>query len=144
MSQNDSEFTLTGVEEEEIVLIAGGEIGPLRDLITNSLKNGADDNIRLFFGADTQKDLNGHEKLRDMASLSDNFSMVTALNTSNPEWDGEVGLITDVIRDKLNPDKASKFLLYGTDVMIEETKQTLTDLGVPEAKIQHKSLNRTH
>lgn len=144
MSQNDSEFTLTGVEEEETVLIAGGEIGPLRDLITKSLENGANKNIKLFFGADTQKDLNGHEKLRDMASLSDNFSMVTALNTSNPEWDGEVGLITDVVRDELDPDEVSRCLLYGTDVMIEETKRTLTDLGIPEAKIQHKSLNRGH
>ncbi|MFW6006229.1 MAG: hypothetical protein ACOC9A_02185 [Candidatus Bipolaricaulota bacterium] len=147
MKQNKPEFKFTGVAEEdleeEIVLIAGGEIGPIRDWITRALKNGTDKNIRLFFGANTQNDLNGYRNLKDLSELSNNFNMVTALNTSNPEWEGEVGLITDVVRDKLDPKKVSKCFLYGTDVMIEETKRTLTGLGIPEDKIQHESFKRT-
>lgn len=144
MKQGNPEFTFAGVAEEEIVLIAGGEIGPLGDWITRALKNGTNKDIRLFFGADTQKDLNGYEKLRDLSELSDNFGMVTALNTPNPEWTGEVGLITDVVRDKLDPDKVSKCFLYGTQVMIEETKRTLTELGVPEEKIEQESFKQSY
>ncbi|MBS3736420.1 MAG: hypothetical protein V5A87_03470 [Candidatus Bipolaricaulota bacterium] len=147
MKQSNSEFKFTGVAEEateeEIVLIAGGKIGPIKDWITSVLKNGTNKNIRLFFGANTQNDLNGYRNLKDLSELSNNFSMVTALNTSNPEWEGEVGLITDVVRDKLHPDKVSKCYIYGTDVMIEETKRTLTGLGIPEEKIQHETFNRT-
>lgn len=147
MKQGNSEFKLTGVAEEvteeEIILIAGGEIGPIRDWVTRTLKNGTDENIRLFFGANTQKDLNGYKNLKDLSELSNNFSMVTALNTSNPEWKGEVGLITDVVRDKLDPNKVGKCFIYGTEVMIEETKRTLTGLGIPEEKIQHESFGQS-
>lgn len=146
MKKGNSGFTLTGVaeevKEEEIVLIAGGEIGPIRDWITRALKNGTKEDIRLFFGANTQKDLNGCKELKDLSELSDKFNMVTTLNTSNPEWEGEVGLITDVVRDKLDPDKVSKCFLYGTEVMIEETKRTLTGLGISEEKIEHETFKR--
>lgn len=132
------------VEKKETVLIAGGEFGPLGDWITETLKEGTGKDIRLFFGANSQQDLNGQEKLKDLSELSDNFTMVTALNSSNPEWKGEVGLITDVVRDKLDPNRVDRCLLYGTPVMVEETKLTLTELGVPDENIYYKTLQRNY
>jgi len=137
-------LALSGVRKNEIVIIAGGKIGPIEDWIEKVLKNGTNDNIRLFYGANSRKDLNGYRNVKYMAELSDSFDMVTALNSSDPNWQGEVGLITDVVRERLDPEKVSQCFLYGTTVMIEETKRTLTDIGISEEKIHHESYGRTY
>lgn len=126
-------------EKEEIVFVAGGELGPVKKWVTDALKKSSERKVRLFFGADTQNDLDGYREVEELTELTDNFDMVTALNSSNPEWEGEVGLITDVVRDYLNPDGVSHCFLYGTDVMVEETEQTLTNMGVPKEKIHRES-----
>lgn len=130
--------------EKEIVLIAGGRLGPFKDCITDSLKNDPDHDIRLFFGARTRGDLDGAEELRKLSDFSNRFHMVTTLDSSHPEWDGEVGLITDVVRDHLEPGNVSQCFIYGTDVMVSETQRTLKKLGVPEEKINHEHFERSY
>lgn len=144
MQNVSTELNMSVAGKNETVIIAGGKFGPTKDWIIKALKEGSEEEIRLFFGVNSRKDLNGHEKLQDLADLSDNFNMVTALNSSNPDWEGEVGLITDVVRDKLDPDRVSRCLLYGTQVMVEETRHTLTELGIPEEKIHHKAFEREY
>lgn len=145
MERDNFDFACSKIEEEdEIVLIAGGELGPLKECITEFLKNNPTHDIRLFFGANSRNQLNGVEELRNLSELSDDFHMVTALNSSHPEWDGEVGLITDVIKDHLKPGKVKKCFLYGTDVMVNETELTLKQLGVPEGKIDHQHFERNY
>ncbi len=144
MDKEDSNFTCTEVFEKEVVLIAGGKLGPLKDCVVKNLKSSSNQDIRLFFGADTQRDLNGAEELQKLSGFPNNFHMVTALNSSNPEWEGEVGLITDVVRDQLNPDKVKKCFLYGTREMVDETKRTINRMGVPEEKIHKKSFTRDY
>ncbi|MBS3787553.1 hypothetical protein KGY79_05080 [Candidatus Bipolaricaulota bacterium] len=145
MEKEDSNFTCTAVDEEkEIVLIAGGKLGPFKDWVTETLKNNPKQDIRLFFGANSKTDLNGSKQLYDLSDLTDNFQMVTALNSPNPEWEGEAGLITDVVRDQVNPKKVNKCFLYGTRVMIDETKQALNNMGIPGEKIHHKSFTRDY
>lgn len=141
----DGEFESALTEtSDEIVFIAGGEIGPIEDLILKAVRKGIDKKIRLFYGANSQKDLNGYGKLQDLAELTDNFDMVRALNCPNPEWDGEVGLITDVVQDLLDAGKVNKCFIYGTEVMVEETRQVLTSLGVPQEKIHQKSFQSAY
>jgi len=131
-------------KEKEVVLIAGGRLGPFKDWVADSLENDPEYDIRLFFGAQTRGDLGNTEELRKKSELSNRFNMVTTLDSSHPEWDGEVGLITDVVRDYLEPGNVSKCFIYGTDVMVSETQQTLKKLGIPEEKINHKHFERAY
>lgn len=144
MQEEATKFTFSEATKREIVFIAGGEIGPINNWIMQALQKGINDRVRLFFGANTRSDLNGSKKLQDLSELMDDFSMVTALNCSHPEWEGEVGLITDVLRDELDPDKVSRCFIYGTQVMVEETKETLVSLGIPAEKIDHESFKPTY
>lgn len=144
MQVDNSELNFTEIKAGEIVFIAGGKFGPIKKLITEALKSEVDEKIRLFYGANSQGDLNGYKKFRDLSEFSNNFNMVTALNSSHPEWEGEVGLITDVVRDHLNPERVSKCFVYGTNVMVKETRKTLKDLGIQEDKIQAESYERTY
>ena len=144
MELEDSNFTCTEAVEEEIILIAGGKIGPFKDWVTETLKNNPKQDIRLFFGANSKTDLNGSKQLYYLSELTDNFQMVTALNSPNPEWEGEAGLITDVVREKLKPNRVDKCLLYGTQVMIDETKRALNNMGISGEKIHHQTLTRDY
>jgi NAD(P)H-flavin reductase len=145
LKKESVDFTCTKIEEEEeIVLIAGGELGPLKECITESLKNDPAHDIRLFFGANSRNQLDGIEELRNLSDLSEDFHMVTALNSSHPDWDGEVGLITDVVRDHLESGNVKECFLYGTDVMVNETQRTLKNIGVPEGKINRQHLERAY
>ena len=131
-------------KEKEIVLIAGGRLGPFKDCIADSLKDDPDHDIRLFFGVQTRGDLGDTAELRNLSDFSNRFHMVTTLDSSHPDWDGEVGLITDVVRDQLEPEKVSQCFIYGTDVMVSETQQTLKKLGVPQEKINHEHFERAY
>lgn len=144
MSKENSDFVCPEVNYEEVVFIAGGEIGPVRDCVTRTLKENRRQDIRLFFGANSKKDLNGAEKLRELSEFQNNFHMITSLNSPDPEWNGEVGLITDVIRDQLNPEKVEQCFIYGTEAMIEETERTLKRMGVSEEEIYHDSFPRDY
>ncbi|MFB6291383.1 MAG: hypothetical protein ABEJ25_06620 [Candidatus Bipolaricaulia bacterium] len=131
-------------ENQEFVIIAGGKIGPLKELVKNALKEGLDNDIRLFYGANSSRGLNGYEELKDISEISDKFNMVTALNSPSPDWEGEVGLITDVVRDQLDPDEVGKCFVYGNRTMVEETMRTLANLGIPESKIEQETFGRIY
>lgn len=144
MSKDSSDFVCPEVNYEEVVFIAGGEIGPVRDCVTRTLKNSQSQNVRLFFGANSKKDLNGAKELQELSQFQNNFHMVTSLNSPNPEWSGEVGLITDVVRDQLNPENVKQCFIYGTRKMIEETERTLKRMGVSKEEIYRDSFPRDY
>lgn len=144
MVAKDSAFTCPEVKKEEFVFIAGGQIGPVRDCVTKTLKSNPGKEIHLFFGANTKSDLNGAEELQHLSEFSNDFHMVTSLNSPSPKWKGEVGLITDVVREQLEPERIKKCFLYGPQTMIKETKRTLKDMGVPEEEIYHDSFQRDY
>ncbi len=119
-----------------IVGVAGGVgLAPLRSIVFSLLEKGVDREIWLFYGARTLEDLYYHEDLEELAEEYDNFNYVPALDSSQPEWEGEVGLITEVMKDYLEEGEDMEGYLCGPPPMMDATIDLLTDYGVDEEDI---------
>ena len=59
------------------------------------------------------------------------------------EWDGEVGLITDVVRRKEDGLKKVHAYVCGPPPMVEAALPLLTQLGVPEKRIYYDKFTFT-
>jgi Na+-transporting NADH:ubiquinone oxidoreductase subunit F len=86
-----------------MICVAGGSgMAPLKSMIHHMHETGAfpEKEIWYFFGARTQKDMFYLEELSKLASSWPRFHFVPALSeqpTQEEGWQGEVGLITDVL-----------------------------------------------
>lgn len=122
--------------DAKIVGVAGGVgLAPLRSIVFSLLEKGVEREIWLFYGARTLEDLYYHEDLQELADEHDNFNYVPALDSSQPEWDGEVGLVTEVMKDYLEEGDDMEGYLCGPPPMMDATIDLLTDYGVDEEDI---------
>jgi Na+-transporting NADH:ubiquinone oxidoreductase subunit F len=122
--------------DAKIIGVAGGVgLAPLRSIVFSLLEKGVEREIWLFYGARTLEDLYYHEDLHELADEHDNFNYVPALDSSQPEWDGEVGLVTEVMKDYLEEGDDMEGYLCGPPPMMDATIDLLTDYGVDEEDI---------
>ncbi len=122
--------------DAKIIGVAGGVgLAPLRSIVFSLLEKGVDREIWLFYGTRTRDDLYYHEDMQELADEYENFKYVPALDSSQPEWDGEVGLITEVMDDYLEEEWDMEGYLCGPPPMMEATIDLLTDYGVDEDDI---------
>ena len=77
--------------------------------------------VKYFFGARTKKDLYYTEEFLELSKEYPNFQYIPALSESLPEdqWQGEVGLITDVVDRHCGDLKDSEAYLCGSPGMID-------------------------
>ncbi|MCF7876071.1 2Fe-2S iron-sulfur cluster binding domain-containing protein [Candidatus Bipolaricaulota bacterium] len=119
-----------------IIGVAGGVgLAPLRSIVFSLLEKGVDKEIWLFYGSRTMEDLYYHEDLQELADEHDNFHYVPALDSSQPEWEGEVGLITEVMKDYLDKGDDMEGYLCGPPPMMDATIDLLTEYGIDEEDI---------
>src|SRR5258706_3880729 len=87
-----------------------------------------------YYGARQQRDLCFEKELRELEEKLPDFRYVPALSepADGDEWNGEVGLITDVVR-RCEPDlKGREAYVCGPPPMVDAAIPLLTELGVPE------------
>jgi len=128
------------------VMIAGGSgMAPIKSIVLDMWERGDTDKpVWFFFGARTRKDLFYTEKLKELESKWENFHFIEALSEPTPEdkWDGEVGLITDVLdryfKGEMNTNgKPMEGYLCGSPGMIDACIAVMTKNGIPEDKIYY-------
>ena len=94
------DFYLQENSDRDIVCIAGGSgTAPIRSILYVLKDMGMPRKVKYFFGAKSKKDLYYTEEFRALEKEFPNFQYIPALSEPLPEdqWDGEVGLITDVV-----------------------------------------------
>ena len=115
-------FFLQEQSTRDIVCIAGGSgKAPIRSILARLKAMGMPRKIRYFFGAKAVRDLYYTEEMRQLEKEYPNFEYIPAL--SNPldedKWQGETGLITDVL-DRMTGDlKEAEAYLCGSPGMID-------------------------
>ncbi len=123
---------------DELIFIAGGSgLAPIKSMVFDILEKKLDKKMTFFFGAVTKKDLYYVDLFTELAEKHDNFHYVPAL--SGPEefddWQGEVGLVTDVV-DRYVQDAANmQGYLCGSPGMINACIKVLVKLGLSEDRI---------
>jgi Na+-transporting NADH:ubiquinone oxidoreductase subunit F len=131
-------FYLREETQRDVICIAGGSgKAPIRSILFYLRDKGMPRNVKYFFGAKTTKDLYYTEEFDELAAKFPNFKYIPALSGSSPEekWNGEVGLITQVI-DRMNGDLSNtEAYLCGSPGMINACVEVLRKHNISEDNI---------
>ena len=135
-------FTLRDQSPRRLVFIGGGAgMAPILCLLRSLQERGIERDAVYYYGARTEDDLFHREELEALAGELPSFRYVPAL--SHAEWDGEAGMITDVV-ERLEGDlKDVDAYVCGPPPMVEAAQGLLMAKGVPESRIYFDKFTTT-
>jgi propane monooxygenase reductase subunit len=135
-------FTLRDQSPRKLVFIGGGAgMAPILCLLRSLHERGIDREAVYYYGARKETDLFHREELEALAGELPSFRYVPAL--SDAEWDGEAGMITDVV-ERLEEDlKDVDAYVCGPPPMVEAAQGLLMAKGVPESRIYFDKFTTT-
>jgi Na+-transporting NADH:ubiquinone oxidoreductase subunit F len=124
--------------DRDIIFIAGGSgMAPIKSIITFMAEENIQRKAKYFFGARSQKDLFLVDRMKEFEEKLPNFEFVPALSDpeENSNWEGETGLITEVVDKYLESGENKEAYLCGSPGMIKACVEVLTDNGIPDELI---------
>ena len=135
-------FTLREHTDRRLLFIGGGAgMAPILCLLRSLAEQGIARPAVYYYGAREEEDLFHLDELRALAAVLPGFRFVPAL--SHADWDGETGLITDVV-DRAEPELAgADAYLCGPPPMVDAAVELLLLRGVPEAQIHFDKFTTT-
>ena len=135
-------FTLRDNPDARLIFLGGGAgMAPILALLRSMAERGIDRPTTYYYGARTRRDLCFDEEFRRLEETLPRFRYVPAL--SEDEWDGEVGLITDVVR-RHEPDlTGAAASVCGPPPMVEAAIPMLEGLGVVTKRIYYDKFTTT-
>jgi propane monooxygenase reductase subunit len=135
-------FTLRDSSPRRLVFIAGGAgMAPVMSLLRSMAEKGSTRSAVFYYGARTEADLFALEELEQLCGSVPDLRFVPAL--SDAEWDGETGLITDVV-DRMEDDLTEiDAYLCGPPPMVDAAIALLERRGCPEARIYFDKFTTT-
>ncbi|HEY0531712.1 MAG TPA: FAD-binding oxidoreductase [Actinoplanes sp.] len=139
-------FTLREATDEDIVFVGGGAgLAPILALLRSMAERGINRRGAFYYGARAARDLCFVEELRALQEKLPDFQFIPALSEPGDDenWDGEVGLITDVVKRHESDLKRAHAYLCGPPPMVEAAMPLLAQLGVPEKHIYYDKFTTT-
>ena len=124
--------------DKEIICIAGGSgMAPIKSILLDMELRGIDRKATYFFGARSKSDLFLIEEMERLEQALPNFTFVPALSAPDDgdNWQGDLGLITEVVARHKPETSQMEAYLCGSPLMIDACIKTLTDGGMPEEAI---------
>jgi propane monooxygenase reductase subunit len=139
-------FTLRDAPTADIVFVGGGAgMAPILSLLRSMAERGLERRATFYYGARRRRDLCFEKELAALEGTLPGFRYVPAL--SEPEegdgWDGEVGLITDVLRRRETDLAGSDAYVCGPPPMVEAALELLPSLGVADRRIFYDKFTTT-
>ena len=137
------DFRLAEASQRDVLMIATGTgISPIKSMIFYLLNQAETRRIRLFFGLRNVSDLFYTKLLSEMRETHPRFEPTIIL--SQPDsvgWIGMRGHVTDLIREQLSPEEASRTEAYlcGGRPMIDDVKRLLMQKGMSPEHIRHEN-----
>ncbi|QIM47924.1 MULTISPECIES: 2Fe-2S iron-sulfur cluster-binding protein [Alcaligenaceae] len=131
-------FGLGSQAEAPAVMVAGGTgLAPLCALLEEEFASGRKRQIRLFFGARASCELYWLDRLQQWAQKHPQFQYfpVIADPDSSPDWQGELGLVTDLMQRKLTDAMGYEAYLCGPPAMIDAVEDLLICKGIDESDL---------
>ena len=131
-------FVLREHSDGDLIFVGGGAgMAPIWSLLNSMAERGIDRKATYYYGARTRRDLFYGAELAALEERLPNFRFVPALSEADPRdgWDGETGLITEVV-DRREGDLADyEAYLCGPPPMIDAAIALLQAKGCGEARI---------
>jgi propane monooxygenase reductase subunit len=134
-------FTLRETERPIVFIGGGAGMAPILSLLRSMAEQGVSRPAVYYYGAREEQDLFHLDELTQLEAVLPGFRFVPAL--SDAEWEGEKGLITDVV-DRREQDLAGfDAYLCGPPPMVEAAQEMLIRRGVDEAHIHFDKFTTT-
>ncbi|MGJ8454676.1 NADH:ubiquinone reductase (Na(+)-transporting) subunit F [Pseudothermotoga sp. U03pept] len=135
------EFYVRETDAVMICVAGGSGMAPLRSIIIDLYQKNVEREIWYFFGARAMKDLFYVDFFMELEKKRKNFHFIPALSSPDPQdrWNGEIGLITDVLdkylKGRIDQSKPKEGYLCGSPGMINACVQVMKNNGISEEKI---------
>jgi propane monooxygenase reductase component len=139
-------FTLREGYESSLVFVGGGAgMAPILSLLRSMAEKGIERNATYYYGARGRRDLCFEEELRALEQALPGFRYVPALSepADGDAWDGETGLITDVVKRHEQDLSGAHAYVCGPPPMVEAAMPLLSTLGVEEKRIYYDKFTTT-
>jgi len=122
----------------EIICIAGGSgMAPIKAILLEMARTRNPRRCRYFFGARAKRDLFLVEEMRRIEAALPDFRFIPALSAPDPGdgWEGETGLITEVVGRHVTDAAQAEAYLCGSPLMIDACIRVLRDKGMADENI---------
>jgi propane monooxygenase reductase subunit len=139
-------FTLREGNDADLIFVGGGAgMAPILSLLRSMAERGIERKATYYYGARRRKDLCFEAELRDLEQRLPGFRYVPALSEPAGEdaWDGEVGLITDVVQRHEASLRGTHAYICGPPPMVEAATPLLAALGVEEKRVYYDKFTTT-
>jgi propane monooxygenase reductase subunit len=139
-------FTLRDNPNADLIFLGGGAgMAPILALLRTMADRGINRRATFYYGARQRKDLCLEKELRELAEVLPDFRYIPALSDQDkgPDWDGEVGLITDVVRRNESDLAGADAYVCGPPPMVEAAVELLAGLGVQDKRIFYDKFTTT-
>jgi propane monooxygenase reductase subunit len=139
-------FTLRDGRDSDLVFVGGGAgMAPILSVLRSLAERGSTRKATYYYGARQQRDLCFEEELRALSEQLPHFTFVPALSEAGDEegWDGEAGMITDVVKRHETDLSDTDSYVCGPPPMVEAAMEVLTTLGAPEKHIYYDKFTTT-
>jgi propane monooxygenase reductase component len=139
-------FTLREGDDVDLVFVGGGAgMAPILALLRSMAERGINRKAIYYYGARGHRDLCFEKELRGLEEALPNFRYRPALSepADNDAWEGETGLITDVVAKHETDLSGAHAYVCGPPPMVEAAVPLLERLGVPEKRIYYDKFTTT-
>jgi propane monooxygenase reductase subunit len=139
-------FTLREKSDRPLLFIGGGAgMAPLLCLLRAMADKGIEREVVYYYGARGPKDLFHLDELAELERQVPSFRFVPALSEcgEDEEWEGERGLITDVVTRLHQELGEVDAYLCGPPPMVDAAIAMLDQNGVPEARVFYDKFTTT-
>ncbi len=139
-------FTLREGHDSDIVFVGGGAgMAPILSLLRSMAERGLERKATYYYGARQRRDLCFEKELRELEEQLPGFRYVPALSepADDDAWDGETGMITDVVARHEGNLKGSHAYVCGPPPMVEAAMPMLSDLGVAPDRVYYDKFTTT-
>jgi propane monooxygenase reductase subunit len=138
-------FTLRERDADLVFVGGGAGMAPILSVLRQLAERGTPRTATYYYGARARRDLCFDKELRALEESLPGFRYVPALSepVAGEDWDGEVGLITDVMKKHETDLSGVDAYVCGPPPMVDAALAALTALGAPEKRIFHDKFTTT-
>jgi propane monooxygenase reductase subunit len=138
-------FTLRDSEADLVFIGGGAGMAPILSLLRSMAERGLQRKATFFYGARGQRDLCFEPELRALEQKLADFRYLPALSepADDDGWDGETGLITEVVKRHAASLTGAHAYVCGPPPMVEAALPLLASLGVDEKRIYYDKFTTT-
>ncbi|MBW3638989.1 MAG: 2Fe-2S iron-sulfur cluster binding domain-containing protein [Actinobacteria bacterium] len=138
-------FTLRDSQSDLVFVGGGAGMAPILSVLRSLAERDPNRKATYYYGARGKRDLCFEDELRALKQELPNFTYVPALSepADGDDWDGEVGLITDVVRKHEQDLRRADAYVCGPPPMVEAAIELLGELGAPSNRIFYDKFTST-